>query len=115
MEWKVPKLTRDAARDICCRRPLVNALFPACNASPAFCAEPLASAALPTSSSISFSNRSCISLAAALVNVITRIDDGSTPQFSTRCFTRWVITVVLPEPGPASTIIGPSLCSIASF
>ena len=32
---------------------------------------------------------------------------GSTLHSSTRYFTRWVMTVVLPDPGPASTIIGP--------
>ena len=56
--------------------------------------------------SVSTENRSSISLAAALVNVMTRICPGSTPRrirFRVLC----VITVVLPEPGPARTIMGP--------
>ena len=49
-----------------------------------------------------------ISAAAAFVNVMTRMPEGLTPCSSNRCIL-CVITVVFPDPGPARTIMGPSL------
>ena len=64
---------------------------------------------------------SCISLAALFVNVIAKILYGDTP-FSIRLAIRYVKTLVLPEPAPASTSTGPSkqytgfnCCSFKSF
>ena len=55
----------------------------------------------------SFQNRSRISRAAALVKVTTRICAGFTLHSVIRCTTRLVMVVVFPEPGPASSIMGP--------
>ncbi len=58
--------------------------------------------------------RSRISPAALFVKVIARISFGFTPTAEIRCATRWVSTRVLPEPAPAITSNGPSVCSTAS-
>src|SRR5438445_4548947 len=60
------------------------------------------------------SRRSRISPAALLVNVMARISLGLTPQARMRWATRWVSTLVFPEPAPAMTSSGPSVCSTAS-
>src|ERR687892_1481675 len=60
------------------------------------------------------SSRSRISFAARFVNVIARISFGFTPTAVIRCATRCVSTRVLPEPAPAITSSGPSVCSTAS-
>src|SRR5437773_1194952 len=60
------------------------------------------------------SRRSRISPAALLVNVMARISLGLTPQARMRWATRWVSTLVFPEPAPAMTSSGPSVCSAAS-
>ena len=52
--------------------------------------------------------------AALLVNVITKKDSGSTPCFI-KCLILSTITVVLPEPGPASTNNVPLPYSITLF
>ena len=59
-------------------------------------------------------SRSRISPAALFVKVIARISFGFTPIAEVRCATRWVSTRVLPEPAPAITSSGPSVCSTAS-
>ena len=56
-----------------------------------------------------------ISPAAALVKVMTKILSGGIWYCSIRYCTLFVITRVFPDPGPASTIIGPSLCITAFF
>ncbi len=61
----------------------------------------------------SCSTRERISSAALLVNVSETIPRAGTPWRS-RLAMRWVITRVLPLPGPASTNSGPSRCSTAS-
>ncbi len=66
-----------------------------------------------TSGSMS-SSRVRISPAALFVNVIARISLGWTPTAAIRWTTRWVRTRVLPEPAPATTSSGPSVCSTAS-
>ena len=53
------------------------------------------------------SYRSFISVAAAFVKVMTRIPDGFTLHSSVKYLIRWVMVNVLPEPGPASTSMGP--------
>ncbi len=58
--------------------------------------------------------RSRISPAALFVNVIARISFGFTPTAVIRCATRWVSTRVFPEPAPAITSSGPSVCRTAS-
>ena len=50
-----------------------------------------------------------IDIAAAFVNVITNIEDGSILCILISLSILLIITVVLPEPGPASTSAGPSL------
>ncbi len=60
------------------------------------------------------SRRSRISPAALFVNVIARISFGFTPCALIRWATRWVSTLVLPEPAPAITSSGPSTCNAAS-
>jgi hypothetical protein len=59
--------------------------------------------------------RELISTAAALVKVITSIDDGLILCLIIRLYTLLTITVVFPEPGPAITSAGPSLKCIALF
>src|SRR3954468_23218764 len=56
--------------------------------------------------------RSRISRAALLVKVIARMFRAETP-FATRWAMRQVMTRVFPEPAPASTRTGPSVCSTA--
>lgn len=46
--------------------------------------------------------RSCITFAALLVKVRANILAGSTP-LETKCLIRSIITLVLPDPGPALT------------
>ncbi len=58
--------------------------------------------------------RSRISPAALFVNVIARISFGFTPIAEVRCATRCVSTRVFPEPAPAITSSGPSVCRTAS-
>src|SRR5205085_5336504 len=58
--------------------------------------------------------RSFISFAARFVNVIARISPGGADPDSIRWATRWVRTRVLPDPAPATTSIGPSVCTTAS-
>ena len=58
---------------------------------------------------------SFISLAALLVKVIARIDPGATLCFFIMYAILYVITLVLPEPAPASMSKGPSRCITASF
>src|SRR5439155_19578411 len=60
------------------------------------------------------SSRERISPPALFVNVIARISFGLTPQAAIRCATRCVRTRVLPEPAPAITSSGPSVCRTAS-
>ena len=60
------------------------------------------------------STRERISAAALFVKVIARISLGSAPPAETRWETRWVSTRVFPEPAPATTSRGPSVCSTAS-
>ena len=57
--------------------------------------------------------RSRISVAARLVNVTTRMRDGSTLWPRTRWTQRCTSVFVLPEPAPASTSSGPSVCVTA--
>ena len=61
-----------------------------------------------------FVSRSRISPAALFVKVIARISFGLTPMAEIRCATRWVSTRVFPEPAPAITSSGPSVCRTAS-
>src|SRR5262245_19896934 len=63
----------------------------------------------PTSSA----TRRRISSAALFVNVIARIAVGGTPS-SMRWAMRWVSTLVLPDPAPATTSSGPPRCTTAS-
>ena len=58
--------------------------------------------------------RSRISPAALFVKVIARISFGLTPIAEIRWATRCVSTRVLPEPAPAITSSGPSVCRTAS-
>src|SRR5579884_3639821 len=60
------------------------------------------------------STRSRISSAALLVNVTARTDGPGTRCALTRWAMRWVITLVLPLPAPASSRRGPSTCSAAA-
>src|SRR5439155_17045267 len=60
------------------------------------------------------SSRDRISPAALFVKVIARISFGLIPQAEIRCATRYVRTRVLPEPAPAITSSGPSVCRTAS-
>src|SRR5947209_16478768 len=62
-----------------------------------------------------FCTRSFISRAAFSVKVMARISSGSACLFSIRKAMRSVKTEVLPVPAPASTSIGPVVCSIACF
>ena len=59
-------------------------------------------------------SRSRISPAALFVNVIARISFGLTPIAVIRWATRCVSTRVFPEPAPAITSSGPSVCRTAS-
>ena len=61
----------------------------------------------------SAATRSRISSAALLVNVIARIRDGCTPSWM-RWAMRWVSTLVLPDPAPATTSSGPPRWTTAS-
>src|ERR671910_784402 len=61
-----------------------------------------------------FVRRSRISPAALFVKVIARISFGLTPSAVSRWATRCVSTRVFPEPAPAITSSGPSVCSTAS-
>ena len=61
-----------------------------------------------------FVSRSRISPAALFVNVIARISFGLTPTAEIRWATLWVSTRVFPEPAPAITSSGPSVCRTAS-
>src|SRR5271157_5200468 len=56
-----------------------------------------------------------ISSVALFVNVTAKIEEGGTPFSLTRYAMRWVITLVLPEPAPASIRSGPSVCVTAFF
>ena len=58
---------------------------------------------------------SFISIAAAFVNVTTRICSGLTLHLLIKYLTRSVITLVFPEPGPASTSAGPVSWRTALF
>ncbi len=58
--------------------------------------------------------RSRISSAALLVKVMARMRMGLTPCSPTRWAMRWVRTLVLPEPAPATTSSGPSVWTTAS-
>ncbi|MNW02555.1 hypothetical protein D3C71_1983630 [compost metagenome] len=58
-------------------------------------------------------NRSFISTADALLKVTALIRDGATPFSSIKKPVRIMIVVVLPEPGVASSSIGPSVCTAA--
>src|SRR4051794_375236 len=55
-----------------------------------------------------------ISSAALLVKVMARMAKGLTPSSSIRWAMRWVRTLVLPEPAPATTSRGPSPWTTAS-
>src|SRR3954469_14103730 len=60
------------------------------------------------------STRWRISSAALLVKVMARMAKGLTPSSSIRWAMRWVRTLVLPEPAPATTSSGPSPWTTAS-
>ena len=60
-----------------------------------------------------FCTRSAISLAALFVKVMAKIRYGLTPD-SNKCAMRQVRTFVLPEPAPAVTDKGPSVCMTAA-
>src|SRR5919109_5622404 len=62
----------------------------------------------------SWPTRSFISSAALLVNVMARMANGETFRSLIRCATRWVSTLVFPDPAPATTRIGPPGCTTAS-
>ena len=57
---------------------------------------------------------SLISRAALLVNVSARMRHGATSRASSRYAILEVSTVVLPLPAPATTSMGPSVCTTAS-
>ena len=69
-------------------------------------------------SSVSFPMRSNtlfrISLAALFVNVMARISEGFTPDF-TKWRILWVIVLVLPAPAPAKMSKGPAVLRTADF
>ena len=60
------------------------------------------------------SSRARISPAALFVNVMARISFGFAPCVAMRCATRRVSARVFPEPAPATTSTGPSVCSTVS-
>ena len=62
---------------------------------------------------VKLSHLSLISSAALLVNVIANMLDGSTLCLLIKVAIREAITFVLPDPGPAIIIAGPSLILIA--
>gem|GEM_PF-4203493 len=64
----------------------------------------------PTSSAI----RSRISAAALLVNVMARISPRRARPMASRWAIRWVSTLVLPEPAPATMSRGAPACSTAA-
>ena len=56
-----------------------------------------------------------ISLAAALVKVTTRMEEGAASFSWISCSARRVMTEVFPLPGPASTSMAPLLWAMARF
>ena len=65
-------------------------------------------------SSLKFKALFFISIEDALVKLIAKILVGAMFLFTTILAILYVITLVLPEPGPASIMQGPSICSTAS-